>query len=248
MGSVIAYAQSVVPGDRLYGFKITSEQVAYALAFDPAKKIELRTGFAQRRLEEAEALIFDHEYALANTAMADYVKEVGQASEMLQRMGDQDFIENKALAVQMLEDLSADARRLEAMVQRGPDEVRPALKDGIGASLSGAEAASDFLGGSGIPDQDLDQSTQTSTPTQTTTATVAPTKTKRYFTSTPLPPVEPFSVKASPTPTPTIHQRISKTPKPTNINRPDIQSPPGKDKPPNENKPDKPDKPDKKDP
>ena len=60
-GAAVAAAQNDLPGDALYGVKITTERVQEAFALSSEKKVDVKSRFAARRAEEIEALAKNQE-------------------------------------------------------------------------------------------------------------------------------------------------------------------------------------------
>ncbi|MGH2689265.1 MAG: DUF5667 domain-containing protein, partial [Actinomycetota bacterium] len=73
--AALALSARAVPGDPLYSTKIALEQARLAIANDPAKEVDLHVEFAQRRVEELNALTKEGRPAQAVGPVLDKLQE-----------------------------------------------------------------------------------------------------------------------------------------------------------------------------
>lgn len=238
-GAVVSAAQTALPGEQLYPVKLVSENAAVSLSSSDARKVELRTSFAGRRLAEAETMIVQGEIALAQQAVAVYELEVQQAVRIVQAIDNLRPEEKKAAATRLADELVTHTDHLEVLAQTAPEEMRPALAGAINVSTSGAATAGDALEDAleqqntptltPTPDplQLLDQ-TQTSQAAETAVddTSVTPGDKDKKVTHTPKPTNE---IKPTHTPKPTKEIKPTHTPKPTNEKKPTHTPKPAKE-------------------
>ena len=74
-----AAAQAAIPGDALYSVKTTFEQTRLRLAQDAGDRAEMRTAFAEQRLEEIAALIAENRFTEVSNAVLAFEANINSA-------------------------------------------------------------------------------------------------------------------------------------------------------------------------
>lgn len=99
--TTVKAALSSLPGDFLYPVKITTEKIQVALVSDEDEKTQLRVGFAERRLQEAEEIINKEENGerglKITLAVKKFKEEIESITDGLENLEDesQKVIEDK---------------------------------------------------------------------------------------------------------------------------------------------------------
>jgi hypothetical protein len=241
-GGLVTFAQGALPGDSLYSVKQASETVAMAVTVNEVKKVELSASFTERRADEVALLITRGSVDQVDNALQAFEKQVSQTVTMLQDVDNAGAHEKKVLAVAVRDHLTEQAGKLNELQAIASDELRGQLETAsnltiLGATLAGEEAEKIF-----DPTE-----TPTVTPTITPSASPSPSPVP---TDTPVPVPSETEIVGEKIEDPSLvpdpsdpTRKVTKTPRPTNDNRPTKQPDPGGGKP--EDKPGKPDKPDK---
>jgi hypothetical protein len=140
-GSVIAAAQNDLPGDRLDGVKLTSEQVV--TAFTPAKATRA-LGLAEKRLAEAQIVAErgrENDSENAQRALELYEEKVAEAARRAQNAQNVD-----ALA-RVTEATSKHFAVLEDVIARVPEQAKVSVQRALEASRQGQLSALQALSG-----------------------------------------------------------------------------------------------------
>jgi hypothetical protein len=132
-GGVLA-AEGALPGDLLYGLKITVEDVR--LAVTPAEgDVSLHASFAGRRLGEVRALMATGRLADVPQAAAGYERHVGQAIRVLVAVGDKDAGVRDRLAAELEQMLSEQTTAWDALAGQVPAQMVPVIQQVQSASI-----------------------------------------------------------------------------------------------------------------
>jgi hypothetical protein len=235
-GGVVSAAQEAIPGQELYPVKRFSEQVVFDLTVDLVQKVELSSHFAERRLVEIEALIMRTEFALALKTVEDFQIQVKKTVELLEKIGDGNVIDKLALAERVNSDFIRRAERLQILIVGAPADLQVELvraRDMSTASATVAKDVSDTLKEKYHLATDTPQPTLTRTlaestveqPTLWITSTLVKSATPIVIVITPVPGSidnddDPMLTKTLGPDRRDIKPGLTKTPKPTNENRP----------------------------
>ncbi len=130
-------AQSALPGDALYPVKTGLEQTRVALASDAFDEAQLSLQFAQRRLDEINALIKEGRFDDITTAAQEFEAYTNQVIAALQVVMAGDPDRAAALSQQVSAALVAYAQALKGVWVNVPESVKPAIEKAISASQSG---------------------------------------------------------------------------------------------------------------
>ncbi len=229
-GVATASAYSL-PGDMLYPIKRVSEQVTIALAAT-ANRPELHVQFAQRRLDEFEALSVRGDFSQglvteASNEIGEALTEVGQSKEPAQQTTLQSILQ------------MADARQqaLSVIAARAPATERASLQSALDVLSARRHQAADLLMENFPPAGGRD-STAVATAAPSETETSSPEATS---TATSIPESGPIMI---PTPDsdepPVTPPGLAHTPKPKDMPPGQVKpktTPPGRDKSPPDNSP-----------
>jgi len=191
-GTVAVSARSL-PGDPLYQVKLTAERVQLLLAFDPATKVQLEEELAQRRLDEARAVV-----RRRRTARLTF-------GGVIERVGEERWVVS-GLTITLDKDTI-----LEGQPSPGAPVEVEALSPGDG-SLKAKRIR--VMGSAPPPSTPTPEPTATHQPTETPHPTETPTTPP-----TPMPTETPHPT-ATHTPTMTPHPRETTTPTPSPTSTP----------------------------
>jgi len=124
-GGVVYAASSALPGDSLYPVKTTVEAMRLTLAPSEAEAARLRLEFADRRMEEVDALLEANRPASVPQALEQYAAEVEAAATALAHTpaGAPDQQARSQANVE----LKAHLQRLNELSQRVPPQAQAAL-------------------------------------------------------------------------------------------------------------------------
>ena len=143
-------AQSALPGDALYPVKTGLEQTRVALARDAYSEAQLYLQFAQRRLDEINALIQEGRFDDIATAAQEFEAYTNKAIAALQVVMAGDPDRAAMLSQQVSAALVGYAQALKGVWVSVPETVKPAVEKAISASqnnegfpLSGDDNAND---------------------------------------------------------------------------------------------------------
>lgn len=173
-GGIVYASTDSLPGSPLYGVKRTTEQVQLFLAPAGAKRTELHIKFAQRRLEEVQALV-EIKGQVDEEALAAIAEETGLALEEAEKASVQDKAALLDKLVSLTERQQAVLKRVQA---EAPEAAQKGLNRALEASQRGHEKAREALGkekpGQGVKPTRSPMPTETSKPTHTPKATLTP--------------------------------------------------------------------------
>ena len=139
-GGVVYAPGGALPGDSLYPVKTTVEAVRLAVAPSEAQAVALRLEFADRRLEEVDALLKAGRAASVPQALEQYAAEVeAAATTMAQAPSDaaDQHVRSEADA-----ELKAHLVRLSELSQQVPPQAQAALDQAQKASSQALEVFS----------------------------------------------------------------------------------------------------------
>ena len=117
-------AQSALPGDALYPVKMTLEQTRLSLSRDAANRAQLQLEFAERRLEEIEALIAEGRYQNISAATLEFQTYINNALAETDTISKSDPARAAELVLQISDSLSRFAHALSAMASNVPEPAR----------------------------------------------------------------------------------------------------------------------------
>ena len=137
-GGVVYASSNALPGDALYGVKGAVESTLLFIASD-SQDLQLHIYFADRRLDEIEALTALGRESDLNTALEGYAKEVEAINQSVaQGEENNDLPGSKAMAQERLEDLLID--------EKTPDQAMVPLQHALDMILKTPPAFSwDFI-------------------------------------------------------------------------------------------------------
>jgi len=188
-GGIVYASTDSLPGSPLYGLKQATEQVQLFLAPSGTRRAELHIRFAQRRLEEVQALV-ETKGKVDEETLAAIAEETELALEETGKAPSQDKSD-------LLEKLASLTERQQAVLKgvqgKAPEAAQKGLNRALEASQQGHERAKEALEKE-KPGGDVKPATSPK-PTKTPKPTHAP--------------------KATPTPRPPHTPKPTKVPKPS---------------------------------
>jgi hypothetical protein len=173
-GGIVYASTDSLPGSPLYGVKRVTEQVQLFLAPVGAGRAELHIKFAQRRLEEVQALA-ETKGKVAEETLAAMTEETDFALEEVEGA-------HPADRSNLLEKLTSLTERQQAVLKRvqakAPEAAQKGLNRALEASQRGHDRAREALGkekpGWGVKPTKSSKPTKTPKPTHTSKPTEAP--------------------------------------------------------------------------
>lgn len=160
-GGVVMAAEGALPGDPLYGVKTAVENMRLAVA--PAEgDVSLHARFAERRLDEIEALVAADRLNEVSEAAAGYEEHVGQALRVLETVGDRDAGTHDELAAELVLTLARQSALLDLLAGEMPAQVAPVIQQAQSVST---EARNSIKLIHTEPDSDGKADKPTATPT-----------------------------------------------------------------------------------
>ncbi len=128
VGITARAAETAVPGDTLYSFKTSIEQVQVALAVDLDKQVGLHLEFASHRLQEIERLIDTGRYEKAAALSEKFRFNIQKALEITNDLSKVD----PALAAQRRKEINAQLTgfnaQLDELLGKLPPAYQPAFR------------------------------------------------------------------------------------------------------------------------
>jgi hypothetical protein len=177
VSGVVLAAEGALPGDPLYGLKTTVEDVR--LAVTPTEgDVGLHARFAERRLDEIEALVAAGRLADVPRAAAEYETHVGRALAALASAGETDASARERLATQLDRMLAEQSAELDALAGQMPAQMAPVIQQARAASTDVQNAIRQLRTEPGT-DGTTGDSTATPTPEPTATPTADAPQTER---------------------------------------------------------------------
>ncbi len=122
-------ARSALPGDALYPVKTSLEDTRVTFTNSSARQVDLQLEYAQRRLNEIEALIAQGRYADVEIATRNLNLHIQSALASLEKLASVDPVRAAALAAKITSDLTRYAQALSGMVEMSPRWCAASCKD-----------------------------------------------------------------------------------------------------------------------
>lgn len=137
-GSLLTVSQSSLPGDGLYAVKRISENVSYTVTLSEVDRVQLSAQFADRRLDEARALIDKGEYNTAEVSLQDYELGIAQTLILLKQVQTKENqpVGVEQLAVTVKEGLVTNTEQLAIIAKRVPANANGKVNVGVQKALS----------------------------------------------------------------------------------------------------------------
>jgi hypothetical protein len=189
-GGVVRAAADTLPGDTLYPVKRAAEATQIALSINDANDTRLHIRFANRRLEEAAALLQNNHIPQAKQAAADYETQIQTILTLLESSS-LTAAEQTALANQLISETEEHQTKLARLLEQAVPDARSTIELTMKTAQSGYDQALTILG----------QSPEKEPPAIIATPTHTATPSPRPATATPEPTTAGPTVTATPTPT-----------------------------------------------
>ncbi len=144
-GGGTAYAsQGSLPGDTLYPVKLATEQARMALPGDDAAKAEWALTFAQRRVEEMEALAERERAQHLDLAAGAYDDAMDRVQARIARAAERGLVTGNVTAL-VAEATAKHMSVLDKVYDMVPDQAKPAIAHARDVSQTGHLRALDTL-------------------------------------------------------------------------------------------------------
>jgi hypothetical protein len=140
---VVSASASSLPGDALYPLKRAREQLALSLSFSNEGDEALLTGFAEERLEEAEALIEQDRLEDLATALTGFESAVDQLEELVNENEDQQPGSLEHLQARLDKHIEV----LQQVMEKAPEQAQEGLRNAIEKSSHSREVIESIRGG-----------------------------------------------------------------------------------------------------
>jgi hypothetical protein len=229
----VAFAsQSTLPGDTLYGVKIGLEDLTLALTPDPSRSALLNMQYADRRLVEIQTLQTQGHADLAASALLNYQKHVAQATQVMDRVFQQNPKQGALVASIVQEKAASQLAVLANLVVSAPGTAQSDMAMAQNAAMHSLDAAQRITGISAplpktetplpstptLPLAVVNTPTEESVSSPTNLPTALPSETPMPATGVPLTPITP-TVESPlillPDHTSTLTPTLTTTPAPT---------------------------------
>jgi hypothetical protein len=126
---VTAFAsQAALPGDSLYSVKTAIEETQMLLAWDTADETRLHLKFAERRLDEIEALIADVPLEHIAAATDQFSFHLEEAAHVVNSVAASDTVQSESLTQLVADTSSGYTQALSELLTSTPDIAQPAIK------------------------------------------------------------------------------------------------------------------------
>jgi hypothetical protein len=204
-------AQDSLPGDLFYGVKLSLEKAAVALARDEADRAELHIRFAQRRLEEIQALISVNRPEDIPEAVVLYEEHVNQAILNMIAVRDEDQARANALASSLHSTMETNAGVFQLLSETASATVGEQIERVLLVSAGVVDLLEDNVADIPLPAIVL------KTPTAALTSTPLVTEEIAFSTSAPAETASPPTVLPSPTLLPSAILDLTPTPLDTTV-------------------------------
>ena len=121
---LVVVARYALPGDLLYGVKITAEEMELALTLNPIQKTDLHVSFAGRRLVELQELVLEGQFEYIPATVAGFEAHISQAAQGIQAVNKRDRHRGSDLASRLKEVLEVQAPLLGVFANAVPQQYR----------------------------------------------------------------------------------------------------------------------------
>ena len=146
-GTGVAFAsQNTLPGDSLYGVKIGLEDLTLALAPDQIHSAMLNMQYADRRLVEIQTLQLHGRLDLVAPALLNYQRHVGQATQVMARVLQQDPAQGIQVASIVQEKVASQLAALNNLAQTSPGQDQKDIVLAQNAAKQSLETAQRITG------------------------------------------------------------------------------------------------------
>ena len=241
-------SQGTIPGDSLYGLKLTLEDAELTLSLSPLQDARLHIKFIGRRAVEIQSLVMENRLEFLNQAVARYQNQIDQALQSLKAAAQRLPAQSAQLASELQATLISQTPLFSILAETVPADFRADFTNLQAVTDEGISASNAVISTPEGATQVAASATPTPNPSPTVppnaTATVPATPTPES-TAVPLAlPSEDSSIQPSDTPTPSPTaitreeddddgvvptKKPTKTPKPTKPPKP-TKTPKIKDK------------------
>jgi hypothetical protein len=232
--TVLSDASTALPGDQLYGVKLTQERIVLFLSVDKKNDARLSVEYTRRRSNEVHQLIEQGRFDRFDYSVTVFEHQVLRTLSSIGQVATEDTETAQLLALSLEDILSQNQEDFTALAGSIPADAQSGLVTVLNVSQNGINAVqgllSDVYPTPTLTSTAVHPPSRTPLPTAQLTSTsapsVTPSKTPRP-TPTPLPteklvPTLTFTLTFTPTPLPTLipTSTATQTPKPTNIPTP----------------------------
>ena len=135
----------MLPDDPLYQAKRQMETARLKASFDPLEKATLHTKYAKERLAEVKAMISKGKPEFVGGLVKDYEKAIGGATDEINRAQAQGRDVSEALEA-VERSTKKHTEVLTDLLDKVPEQAKPAIRHAIEVSKRGRNIALDTLG------------------------------------------------------------------------------------------------------
>jgi hypothetical protein len=144
-------AGSALPGDALYPLKLEVEQARLSLTADPERQAELYLQFAEKRLDEMNALAELGQYAALEQLAAQYNFNVAMAMHKAQDLENRKPGEALRLQAQAAQALGLFKQTVDVVISNAPPALQPVLQSAFERAAQPTPPPSNANGSKGNP-------------------------------------------------------------------------------------------------
>ena len=150
-GGTVYAAQASLPGDALYPVKLGTEQVAMMLPGDNLARAERGLEFANRRVEELEALVEEGRMEYLERARERYEHALNMTLARMEQATDQELAAGN-VTERVAEATMKHIEVLARVYEQVPEQAKPAIARAMEVSQRGHDAALRALERKGPPE------------------------------------------------------------------------------------------------
>jgi hypothetical protein len=144
-------AGSALPGDALYPLKLEVEQARLSLTTNPERQAELYLQFAEKRLDEMNALAELGQYAALEQLAAQYNFNVAMALHKAQDLENRKPDQALRLRAQAAQALGVLKQTFDVVISNAPPALQPVLQSAFERAAQPTPPPSNANGGKGNP-------------------------------------------------------------------------------------------------
>jgi len=134
LGSGVMYASAqAMPGDFLYPVKIFIEDARSIISGDD-KEADLQIDLSKQRIKEVDRLIDDHKFENIPDVVERYVRHMDKISTAIDSQSSDQEVATDEKSEVISSELRKNIEVLEELLDKVPDEAKPAIENAIEAS------------------------------------------------------------------------------------------------------------------
>ena len=138
-------SQSTIPGDTLYGVKLTLEDAELAFSLSPLQAARLHIKFIGRRVIEIQTLVLENRLEFLNQAVTLYQKQIDRALANLKEATQRFPLQSIQLATELQDTLANQVPLFAVLAETVPTNFRSELTRLQAATDNGISASNEVI-------------------------------------------------------------------------------------------------------